>query len=79
MKRIIKTAMAIVLLSFGYACNNNADSTGTTDTNVNIGTNSNGTVDTGINGTNGNVPNSPDTTNNYQSPTRTQQDTLNRQ
>jgi hypothetical protein len=79
MKRNKMMALGLIMLGFIYACNNTGDATGTTDTSVNIGVNSSGTVDTGINGTNGNMPNTPDTSNNYLSPARTQQDTLNRQ
>jgi len=78
MKKNWISAFAIVAIFF-IACNNNATQTGTVDTNVNIGTNPvTGQTDTGINGTNGNVPNTPDTNGNTITTTATQNDTLNK-
>ena len=78
MKRNWISAVMIVATCF-VACNNNGDQTGTTDTNVNIGTNPvTGETDTGINGTNGNVPNTPDTARNTITTSPTQNDTLNK-
>jgi hypothetical protein len=79
-----KNYLLIVISWMGFltACGNSGDNpaTGTQDTSFNIGTNpSTGEVDTGVNGTNGNVPHTPDTNNNRPTTGTTQNDTLNKQ